>query len=123
MQYSYSLFRMPPPRFGWLVAVLLLLTTSLRAQEYAYQYQIGAEVPGITQFRSPSGVAVDGSGNVYVADQSNNRIVKLNPDGSIALKFGTRGSGDGQFQFPRGVAVDASGNIYVADVNNNRIQK
>jgi len=73
------------------------------------------------QFNFPSGVAVDSSGNVYVADTSNHRIRKITPREEV-----TTIAGDGtevQFSYPQGVAVDSSGNVYVADAGNNRIRK
>jgi sugar lactone lactonase YvrE len=74
-------------------------------------------------FNEAEGVAVDGSGNVYVADKNNNRIQKFSSTGVFLTKWGTEGSGDGQFKYPHAVAVDGSGNVYVADSENNRIQK
>lgn len=65
----------------------------------------------------PYGLAVDGAGNIFVADMSGNAIRKVSPDGSTMT---TLGSG---FNQPMGVAVDASGNIYVSDSNNNSIKK
>lgn len=65
----------------------------------------------------PYGLAVDGAGNIFVADMSGNAIRKVSPDGSTMT---TLGSG---FNQPQGVAVDASGNIYVSDSNNNSIKK
>lgn len=81
------------------------------------------------QFSTPSDVAVDGSGNVYVADQYNHRIRKITPDGAVSTLAGsTFGYADGEgtaakFLSPQGVAVDGSGNVYVADLNNHRIRK
>src|SRR5207247_5924614 len=75
------------------------------------------------QFAFPSGVATDGSGNVYVTDARMNRIEKFDASGTFLAGWGSQGSGDGQFAGPVGVATDASGNIYVADTGNNRIQK
>jgi len=72
---------------------------------------------------SPRGLAVDAAGAVYVADLGNNRIVKFNPDGSLAFTWGAAGDGAGQFKEPSGVAVDPSGSVYVADAWNGRIQK
>ena len=83
----------------------------------------GTEGSGDGQFITPQGVAVDGSGNVYVADTANNRIQKFDSSGNFLLKWGTNGTGDGQFNLPEGVAVDGSGNVYVADTDNHRIQK
>ena len=69
------------------------------------------------------GIAVDASGNVYVASGGSHSIQKFDSSGNFLLKWGSRGSGDGQFAGPRGIALDSSGNIYVADSNNYRIQK
>jgi sugar lactone lactonase YvrE len=82
------------------------------------------------QFNLPSGVALDASGNILVADAGNNKIRKITPAGFVSLVAGTgsSGSGDGpgafaQFNAPSGVGIDAGGNIYVADAGNNKIRK
>jgi serine/threonine-protein kinase len=82
------------------------------------------------RFFLPAGVSVDGSGNVYVADEANNLIRKITPAGlvSILAGSGSQGSADGtgiaaSFKNPFGIAVDGSGNVYVADTDNNRIRK
>lgn len=82
------------------------------------------------QFNLPSGIAVDGSGNVYVADQLNHRIRQVT-SGGVVTTFagsGTAGSADGtgtaaQFSSPTGVAVNAAGTVSVADQGNNRIRQ
>jgi len=71
---------------------------------------------------SVNGVAIDSSGDVYVAD-TNNRIVKFDKNGNFITKFGSYGSGNVQFKNARDICLDSSGNIYVADTGNNRIQK
>ena len=74
-------------------------------------------------------MAVDGSGNVYVADANNDRIRKINPVGGVTTLAGsTPESADGtgnaaQFNNPYGVAVDTAGNVYVADRGNHTIRK
>ncbi len=78
---------------------------------------------GNGQFDFPYGVALDFSGNVYVAEPSNNRIDKFDSSGNFITKWGSYGNGNGQFNSPQGVAVDSSGNVYVVDSNNDRIQK
>ena len=85
------------------------------------------------QIDNPYGVAVDGAGNVYIADRGNNRIRKIDAaTGTIATIAGTghRGySGDGgpavgaQLMDPYGVAVDGAGNVYIADRGNYGIRK
>jgi RHS repeat-associated protein len=86
--------------------------------------QFGAAGSGSGQFSSPYGVAVDGSGNVWVADSGNNRIEKFSSSGSFVAAYGSLGSGNGQFSGPGGVAVNpATGNVYVSDHGNNRVEE
>ncbi len=75
------------------------------------------------QFFSPGGVGVDALGNVYVADQFNNRVQKFDRYGNFLAQWGTYGAGTGQFNQPYAVTADRSGNVYVVDLGNARIQK
>jgi len=82
------------------------------------------------RFGTVRGVAVDSSGNVYVADSFNGLICKITPAGVVRKLAGSGVSGfaDGngasaQFNIPEGVAIDSSGNVYVGDVGNHRIRK
>ena len=61
----------------------------------------------------PQAVAVDGSGNIYVADAYNKRVLKLTPSASGGFTQSTVGTG---LNIPYGVAVDGSGNVYIADI-------
>jgi DNA-binding beta-propeller fold protein YncE len=85
-------------------------------------FQVG-KGSGRGQFDSPTGIAVDGSGNVLVADTGNGRIEKFSPTGAFLSIIGTKGSGQGQFAQPNGIATDRVGNIYVADAGNHRVLK
>lgn len=77
------------------------------------------------EFRFPTGITVDGHGNIYVADQFNHRVQKWAPGASAAVTVaGVSGQGDAadQLNYPMSVAVDAKGNLYVSDAANSRIQ-
>jgi hypothetical protein len=109
-----------------LLAVVLagvLIPAAASAQAPAYITQWGTSGSGDGQFNRPWGIAVDGGGNVYVADTDNHRIQKFTSSGTYLTRWGTHGHTDGQFYYPYNVAVDASGNVYVADTDNERIQK
>jgi sugar lactone lactonase YvrE len=75
------------------------------------------------KFDGPRGVAVDNSGNIYVADTGNDRVQKFDPNGRFLLLFGGPGSAAGQFDTPDSVATDSTGNVYVLDSGNDRIEK
>ena len=84
------------------------------------------------QLLGPAGVALDGAGNLYIADRFNHRIRKVDASGVISTvagdgTFGFGGDGGpataAQLNRPAGVALDGAGNLYIADVNNNRIRK
>jgi sugar lactone lactonase YvrE len=77
--------------------------------------QWGTKGDGEVQVDSPQGLAVDGAGNVYVADTTNHRILKFDSNGNYLTQWGTLGVGDGQFFSPHSIALDSEGNIYVSD--------
>ena len=83
----------------------------------------GGKGIGRGQFDSPTGIAVDGNGNVLVADTNNGRIEKFSATGAFLSILGTKGSGQGQFRAPNGIAVDGTGNVYVTDAANHRVEK
>jgi DNA-binding beta-propeller fold protein YncE len=89
-----------------------------------YQSQVVASGSNGGGFASPKGMAVDGTGNIWVADSGNNRVLKFSSGGTYLLQIGGGvGNGNGQFNNPWGIAADASGNVWVTDTSNNRVQE
>jgi sugar lactone lactonase YvrE len=87
-------------------------------------------IGNVARFRSPTGIAIDNSGDIYVADTGNHSIRKITSTGVVTTIAGssTFGFVDGslaqsRFNNPKGIALDSSGNIYVSDSGNNRIRK
>lgn len=87
-------------------------------------------IGGAAAFHTPSAVALDHEGNLFVADTGNHAIRKVAPDGSVTTLAGNGSPGylDGvgraaQFNGPVGIAVDAVGIVYVADTYNDRIRR
>ena len=85
----------------------------------------------VARFNFPTGLAIDGSGNIYASDTTNNTVRKIASDGNVttlAGLAGITGASDGTgnsalFNHPAGLAVDDSGNLYVADTGNSLIRK
>jgi sugar lactone lactonase YvrE len=119
-------------------SVLLAAMIDARSQPVPINTLAGQTTPGSAngvgynaKFSNPRGMAVDASGNVYVADTQNGTIRKITPSGSVSTFSGVAGvigsqNGVGtnaQFYAPQGLAADNSGNIYVADSANAIIRK
>ncbi len=104
-----------------LLYFLIFGSFSANAQNYVYSSKLGSEALGAAQFAVPQGINHDKQGNIYVVDQHNHRVRKLDPEGNPISMFGIRGTGDGFLEYPRGIAVDDGGNVYVTDQS--RVQK
>jgi trimeric autotransporter adhesin len=84
------------------------------------------------QLEQPASAAVDGAGNLYIADSENHRVRKISPGGTITTVAGTGTpgfSGDGgpaisaELSSPQGVALDGGGNLWIADSGNSRVRR
>ncbi|WP_028064972.1 6-bladed beta-propeller [Solirubrobacter soli] len=84
--------------------------------------EFGATGSKLGQLRSPSGIATDAAGNVWVADRGNDRVQEFTPDGTPVTAFGEWGTQPGQFIEPVGISVDCRGLVTVGDSDNNRVQ-
>jgi len=83
-----------------------------------------------TNLNTPFGMAKDGSGNLFVADSYNNKIIKIDVNGNVSVFAGSGAVGSldsvgifASFNFPLGLAIDNNSNLYVADGNNHKIRK
>jgi DNA-binding beta-propeller fold protein YncE len=102
------------PRSGTLTIAGQTLTVTQAGSTYVPAEQVTPLVSGLGQ---PNGVAVDGAGNVYIADFNNGALYKWMASGNTTAILATR------LNNADGVAVDAAGNVYVADFGDNTIQK
>ncbi|MDE1770086.1 MAG: hypothetical protein KGI28_05995, partial [Thaumarchaeota archaeon] len=102
---------------------LMSLENAYAAPNYFYAKSIQNYITPGGFMDTPTGIARDSAGNVYVVDNGNNEVQKFTGTGSFILQFGSNGNAQGQFDAPNGIAIDSSGNLYVVDTNNNRIEK
>jgi DNA-binding beta-propeller fold protein YncE len=89
----------------------------------AFKTKWGCEGAAPGQFNLPTGIALDHTGNVLVADSYNCRVQRFTPDGRFVGAWGTPGDGPGEFNCPQGIAVGPNGSVFIADTYNNRIQQ
>ena len=126
---------------GWF-ALFILSGLAGRAAEYATPYTFttlaGTSTFGSTdgvgsgaRFAWPQGLALDGAGNMYVADADNSTLRKVTPAGLVTTVAGKAGyyetvdgtGSEARFNFPFGVAIDHAGNIFVAELGGHVIRK
>ncbi len=83
----------------------------------------GSAGTGEGKFERPQGDAVDGEGNVWVVDKTNNRVEKFDSGGKFLMQFGTTGSGNGQMSDPRDIAIAPNGTLWISEAGNHRLQQ
>ena len=131
--YNYNIRKIVPVGTNWVVSTIAGTAPSRGGGSGSANGTNGA-----AQFSQPYGIAVDGSGNLYVSDQGNSIIRQIVPMGTNWVvstiagtapdKGGSQGFVDGtngaaQFAAPGGIAVGAGGNLYVADAGNSAIRR
>jgi len=103
-----------------LIMTLIVLVAACRmnAESVSFNGLVRGIASGLNQ---PMGVAVDGTGNVYIADYVNNTVHIYAPDGKGGYTY--KSDIGTNLNMPSGVAVDDSGNVYITDTTNNRVLK
>ena len=94
---------------------VVLNAAAVQTSSYVFLTKWGTYGSGNGQLYSPAGMALDSSGNVYVADKNNHRIQKFNWNGSYITQWGTWGAGNQNIEYPWTIAIDKSNNVYVTD--------
>ena len=125
-QNNSTIRKLAPSGTNWVVSTIAGL---------APNYGTADGTNSAARFFYPGGLAVDSSGNIYVADMDNNAVRKVSPSGTNwvvstigGICAGSRGLTDGigsaaRFNGPNGVALDSRGNVYVADQFNHAIRR
>src|SRR5207245_2233844 len=91
---------------------------------YVCVMHFGTEGYDDGEFKSPTGIALDREGHIYVADTDTHTIQKFDKDGTFLMRLGDEaGDAEGQFYYPRGLACTSQGDLIVIDANNHRVQK
>lgn len=98
-----------------LLAAMMPALARSQAASAGATWRVFATIHPSPLFYRASGVAVGGSGNVFIADRGDHRVEKISPAGKVLAAWGTDSAGPLHFSWPRAVAVDVQGHVYVAD--------
>jgi YD repeat-containing protein len=92
--------------------------------QLSFGVQFGSKGSGEGQFSEPGGAAIDGKGDVWIADYANDRIEEFSPQGKFLVAYGKEGSGEVQFKGPTRLAINKStGDVYITDTGSNRVEE
>lgn len=89
---------------------------------YAHTGTIKPDKPK-NKFYSPTGIARDSKGNIYIISYDTHKVLKFSPAGNFILEFGEKGEGGGQFTHPFGIYIDKEDILYITDFGNSRVCK
>jgi predicted membrane-bound mannosyltransferase/DNA-binding beta-propeller fold protein YncE len=106
--------------FGWRIRVFDASLNSVQTYGQPYDAQAAA-TPGPYDLFGPRDVAIDSSGQAWVTDTGNGRILVYDPAGAYVREIGTKGAGRGKFNEPVGIAIAPDGTVFVADMYNGRV--
>ncbi len=88
-----------------------------------YVSQFGSAGTGNGELNAPRDIEVDSKGDLWIAEEGNERVEEFTEAGEYVKQFGSAGSGNGQFKNPAALAIDAKGNVWVADSGNDRVEE
>ncbi len=123
--------------FAWIVVIAFVLLLPIKpiagiaALPAGFGEASNLQEPTV-HIESPRSVAVDKEGNLYIADQTQHRVLRLDRSGRLSVAAGTGKEGFGgdggpatraSLFHPSGLAVDAAGNLFIADMRNHRIRR
>ena len=91
--------------------------------DFAFIRSFGGPDSGAARQERPQSLALDASGDLWVADSCNHRICRFSADGEFRGAFGSLGSAAGELRFPYGVTVLSDGSLVVTEYGNNRLQR
>jgi RHS repeat-associated protein len=91
--------------------------------QFTYATQLGKAGTEAGELERPGDVAIDSAGDLWVVDNSNDRVTEFSAQGTVLKEFGSLGSAEGQLDEPSALALNSSGDVWVVDTGNDRIEE
>lgn len=104
------------------IYVLVGIPRKIKIFNYRGDYLQDFPFKGLEEEVVPTALAVDGEGEIYIADAGSGQILVYDSEYRLIMSIGAKGNGDGHFRSVQGIAVDPQGNIYVADARSRPVQ-